>query len=331
MKTHAALGMAFAGLGCLAWGCAQTVEVQTFVLDADIVAPPLTVPVHLATPESRNTWTVSPTLSIGAGKTYTGDVEGSPPDRGAVFYPVDTVRGPGGAPVAVRQVPADNLSWSHPDVSVGLDLEYAWNHVAINFGGSYSSTGGQDLWGWRGGLGFFGQTSGGMGIRLDLGLGWQMDYRNVATAVVVTEQWDYPGQTTLDTTAVAWYRDAGVETGFGLYAAFTLNTAAPEWPVNGFLQVSYATQSLFDFEPTQQVTTVWVLPIPIVAASPAGDEVATKVKIVSLTPGLFASLTDHIRLVAGARVWVDVSGSITGGEPGVQPFMQVDFILPTVE
>jgi len=48
-----------------------------------------------------------------------------------------------------------------------------------------------------------------------------------------------------------------------------------------------------------------------------GREATTGVTLFSLTPGLFTQLTDHLRLVAGARVWWDMSGTITSGAPGV--------------
>lgn len=316
------------GLTLLAGGCAQTVEVQTFVLDAEITTVPQQVPLHVTTPASREAFTISPSASFGTGTVMTGDVEGSSPSRGAIFYPVDTIRGPGGQPIAVPRVPEDNLTWARPDYSLGLDIDYAGSNVALALGANYATSDGVDLWGWRTGVGFFGQTEGGLGIRLDLGVAWQKLAYDVSSAVVVTESWQYLDQTTLDTTAVAWYKDIGEDTGFGYYIGLTFNTADADWPVNGFLQVSWARQSLFDFEPSRRVTTVW-MPVPIFSVSPSGGEATTAATLLSLTPGIFVELSENVRLLAGARVWWDVSGTITSGEPGTHPFVQLDFILPT--
>jgi hypothetical protein len=70
------------------------------------------------------------------------------------------------------------------------------------------------------------------------------------------------------------------------------------------------------------------MPFPIFRFSPSGGEATTGVTLFSLTPGLFTQLTDDLRLVAGARIWWDMSGTITSGAPGVYPFVQIDFMLP---
>lgn len=324
MKRSLVFGLMAAALTLLLGGCAQTVEVQTFVLNADATAPPRDVPLHVTTAESRGAVTLSPSVSFGMGGVYSGDVGGSPPSRNRNFYPVDTVRGPGGQPQYVRLVPEDNLYWTHPNYSIGLDLDFAGDVVALALGANYASSAGVELWGWRGGIGFQGQTKGNVGVRLDLGIGWQTVAYDVRSVVVVKESWDYLGETYTDT---AWYSDTGDEARFGYYVALTFNTGNPDWPVNGFLQASVARQSLFNFEPTRQVTTVW-MPFPIFAVSPSGGEATTGVTLFSLTPGLFTQLTENLRLLAGARVWWDMSGTITSGAPGVYPFVQIDFIAP---
>jgi hypothetical protein len=314
-------------LPLIAGGCAQTVEVQTFVLDADIVAAPQPVPLHVTTPESKHAFTISPSVSIGTGKTMTGDVEGSPPSRAAAFYPVDTARGQGGQLLSIRRVPQDNLSWTQPDYSIGLDLDYAGSSVALALGANIASAGGVDLWGAHGGLGIFGQTKGGMGVRLDMGVSWQAASYDVESVVITTTSWDFLSQSSTDT---GRYVDTGDEAKFGYYIAMTFNSAGEDWPVNGFLQVSLARQTLFDFEPSSRATYVFPFPVDV-ANEPSGAEVSTAVSVVSLTPGLFTNLGKDIRLLAGARVWWDMSETITSGAPGVHPFLQVDFILPTGE
>jgi hypothetical protein len=323
MRQSVVIAVAAAAGSLLVGGCAQTVEVQTFVLDAHVVAPPRDVPLHVTTPESENTVTISPSFSFGMGGVYTGDVEGSPPSRVSHFYPADTVRGPGGQQQLVRQIPEDNLFWTHPDYSIGLDLNFSGGSVALALGANYASSGGVDFWGWRGGVGFFGQTKSGLGVRLDVGIGWQMVTYDVGSIVVVKETWEPFGQTSVDT---AWYRDEGDDARFGYYIALTLNTAGADWIVNGFVQASVARQSLFDFEPSRTVQTVF--PMPVVPITVEGGDATTGATLFSLTPGLFTQLTESVRLLAGARVWWEMSGTITSGEPGVYPFIQIDFILP---
>jgi len=69
-----------------------------------------------------------------------------------------------------------------------------------------------------------------VGVRLDLGVGWQMVTYDVRSVVVVKESWDYWGETYTDT---AWYSDTGDEARFGYYVALTFNSGNPDWPVNG--------------------------------------------------------------------------------------------------
>ena len=328
MRPWVAFGMAATTLPLLIGGCAQTVEVQTYVLNSAVTAPPRDVPLHVTTPESRNALTLSPSVSFGMGGVYTGDVAGSPPTRNANFYPLDTARGPSGQLQFVREVPQDNLAWTHPNYTIGLDLDFTGKVVALALGANYATSGGVDYWGWRGGIGFPGQTKGGLGVRLDLGVGWQMVTYDVASVVVVKNSVDYFGHSS-SSSDTAWYRDTGDDARFGYYLALTMNSAESSWVVNGFVQASVARQSLFNFEPSHTTTVAWMpLPIPVEVS---GGEATTGVTLLSLTPGLYTQLTESVRLLAGARVWWDVSGTITSGQPGVYPFIQIDFILPMAD
>lgn len=308
----------------LAAGCAQTVEIQTWVLDAELEGSAAAPPVHVTPPGKRNSITISPSISFGPSQDIVGDVTDSSPQQAATYYPIDTLYAPDGSIASItRSVPEHNLRWALPSYNVGLDIDIAWQTIALSAGVNVDGQSGSTGLGFNAAVGLF-DVGEELGVRFDAGVQWRSITYAAQTVVITTiESTGWPYGNTSEPPTVEYYDDRDTRSRLGYFAALTLNSVSLPLPFQLFVQVGLSRQTLFDFEPVYRATNVF-LPLPVPMPESSGGEAVTAVTWLTGTPGIYVDLATNVRIVAGARVMTDLSGSIASPGVTVIPFAQVD-------
>lgn len=314
---HAA-GLLMAGL--IGIGCSSTQEVRTYVRDARVEGPVAAPPVHVVTDHARNAATISFHVNKQGPDVLRGRFEG----HGSTewLYQLETSIRPDGTTAAVRSVPAYNLTWHRPGFAAGLDIDLAFQTMAVSGGVSVSGSSGNSQIGWHAGIGFFSGDTGTTRVRLDLGLcGQRLDYHaRVAQVTVTSTNWLFGSSTRVDT---AFFSDRDARSGIGYYASLTVNSARPSWPVNWFVQAHCVVQPVLSYTPYSR-TTIDFLPLFLI---PVGEttsvEVSTRATFLGVTPGIYIEPSPSMVILAGVRYMADVSDTMS--DPGhiLMPFLQI--------
>jgi hypothetical protein len=314
-----------ASLFCLlVVGCTTSEVTKTFVKEATVDGPVTTPPVHIVMADTKNSITMTGFLTLPRGEIQRGYVSGSPPGQVSWLYPVDTLRLPDGRESHVRRVPEYNLIWNLPEVAAGLNLDIAWQEVAVSLGASLSAASGSALFGWSAGLGFFGGDSGSVRVRFDVGLSGQaMSYDASSVSISTsTSSWPFGSTTHIDT---AYYHDVRSTSSLGYYGSLSLNSAVEEWPVNVFVQGSCVAQKLLGYTPMTRTTTDWLVPLFLpVQQSSSSEEISTKPVMLGVTPGLYFKPSPSVLLLVGVRFIFDMSDTLLDTGRIVMPFVQVN-------
>jgi hypothetical protein len=323
----------FSGLGAaLLLGCAQTTEVHvtTIIKDAEVAGPVSPVPVHVVTPHSKNRVALTVHGSYQGSQEVKGVINGSPPGSAPWLYPQDTLHYSGTSIRTVPRTPKTNLTWNLPDFTGGLDLDIAWEHVALTGGVNVSSVSGEALIGWSAGLGLFKADTEGVGIRLEGGILGQTLAYDASTVQIVSVttsgNWFSSGSSSVDT---FYYRDFDKNMKLGFYGSLMLNTAYPKWPLNIFLQASVFTQPLLEYEPSRLTTHTfgWMV-LPYEYTTIHKSEASTSVVLFGLTPGIYIEPSPTILITAGARIIFDFSNAFKEPSNLVMPFLQFSLSIP---
>ena len=299
-------------------GCSSTEKVQTYVRDAEVYGPVMSIPVHVVSENSRNAVTVSAHATLQKSGMLRGKVEGS---NAYLWRPQwDSIRQADGTILPDRGRSGENLFWHRPEYSGGVHVDLAWETTALSFGGTIAAQGGTTRAGWLAGLGFFTRDSSPVRVRLDVGLfGQVMDFETRAVTVTSrTSNWWGGSSSSVDT---AFYYDRDSESGLGYYGALTINTANATWPFNLFVQVNCVVQSLFNYTPVSQTTVDWVFLVPIESGSGTG-KVTTSTTFLGITPGIYIEPSRSTLLLAGVRYMVDMSGTLLRPDYVLMPFVQ---------
>jgi len=314
-------------------GCGQTTQVQvtTIIKEAEVSGPVSPVPVHVVTPHSKNRVAFTLHGTYQGSQEVKGIVNGSPPGTARWLYPMDTIRLSGTTIREVPRFPETNLSWNLPDFTGGLDLDIAWENIALSAGLNIASVSGDALVGWSAGLGLFKADTGGVGIRLEGGiLGQTLTYDASAVQIVTVTQsggWFSGSSTSVDT---FYFRDYDRDMKLGFYGSLMLNTAYPEWPANLFLQASVFTQPLLSYEPSRRTTSqfVWLI-LPAEVTDTHASEASTSVALFGLTPGFYIEPSPSFLITGGVRILFDFSNSFKEPSNLVMPFLQFSLSIPT--
>ncbi len=268
MKTSA-LFSAAAATAVLFWsGC--SVEETVTVQNLDLSGPQSYPHIHI-TNDSTNAPHAAVHLSTRTAS----------PINGTFTNPSTTGSGatlPNSDPGKVR--------WTLPPVEGGVDLDIPVSRViALTAGASASD----NHWGFNAGIGFRTQE-GNAAARLDLGFEWQELAYNVNYTVTTTTSSIFGD----NSTSQKFQKSESASHG-DFYASLTLNTTAPTGSLNGFFQIGYSHQTLFDYENRTLV-------FPVFGWS---DKEAVNSSSLSLIPGLYFNVSASIRIVAGAKcMWV---------------------------
>ena len=313
MKYSSLMAFFAVAASLLAGGCVATQTIETHILDARLDGAPTQIPIHVTTPQTSGTITVTPYAGLRATPRITGEVEGSPVSDGAPFYPAN-------------QVPDHNLAWNFPAFTAGIDLDVAMQSTAFSFGANYSASNGSTRGGFLAGFGLFNPHPGNIAVRFDGGVTMQGVSSRVASVVVTTTTFNFFGTST--STDTAFYLDTKTELRFGYFASLTFNTTSESSPVNFVLQTAFQHQTLFDFVPYQRVTRQWMVSDPVVVESQSSDgKASTTATFFSLAPALAVELAPDMRLVAGARVFIPIMEKTVSPGTLILPFIRMDILF----
>jgi hypothetical protein len=283
------------------------------------------IPVHITTPNSPHTATLTPFCVVNPKKALTGNVDGSAPWQLYGFYPFDTTIAASGNKTITRRIPDHNLSWFLPPVVLGADLDLAGSISALSLGMNFFRSGGSTNFGLHGDVGLFG-TRRGMGVRFDAGLDYERFQSWTSSVAVVSREskiMDWVISRSVDT---AFFFDEISQARLGFIASLTLNSTFEEWPVNFFVQCAFHHQTFYNYVPTTRVTQLAVMLVPV-QTDYSRSEVSVSSAFFSLAPGISLSLSKHIRFVSGVRLTWPLSDNIAQPQMLVSPFARIDFVL----
>ncbi len=289
-------------------GCAsQSVYLQQISVDGPQVQAPLFITNDNKPGEIR----VTPRIGINLGQRLAGRALGHSKVNADGIYKVDTVNTNGTIQyfepdgVNSKTFEGNNFSWLPTKVSASVAVEYvAAKSIAFVGGLSYGANSPENYWGGEAGVGFFFESRH-FGVRIDLGAHFSTN--RYAVDYVVT---DSPFTFETRRKQVAFYHEEGKKSHVTSYAAFTVNTKVPGWPVQAFTQMTINRQTLVSL--TQK------------AAFSDESTVLESVSYFIVTPGLYVDLTPKSRVLLGVHLRDETE--LLTADPGVllTPFLQFE-------
>lgn len=299
---------------------ACTVTQEIYLQEVEVKGPVFQPPVFLADSAQSGQFRLAPHVSFRNAGTFRGYVEGHTRVNRDGVYQLDTIRY--GNEITLRESPGannykyggQNLRWETPDVAAGLQGSLSLSKgVSLVFGGQYSAVGGKGFWGGNVGIGFQGLGAD-VATRLDGGLHWTPVAYDALTVVVTRDT--FLGGTSED---VQVFHDIGTETNLGFYGSLSLSTRRENWPVNLFINLGVSRQRLTNYYPHTSVFTWGTYSHTTIDA-----RISAWATFMSLTPGVYLTLAEGHRLLAGAR-WNKGTDGVTEGF--VAPFVQYEVVF----
>lgn len=278
----------------------DTVYLQDVFVDGPLNPPP----VRITKDKSAGTVTLSPRLTFN----NVSDVIGNIGSRRYLNSVQDSL-----FPYGKK-----NLLWKIPKYTFGLDFDVAvTSNFAIAGGLNFSTVNQNSLIGGSLGLALF-QEKDGIAVRFDAGLLIQELYYEAKTVVVSTYDpiWGSP------TTEEFYYNDIDKNSGLDLYAALTINSAMNDFPFNFFLNFSYFSQTILDFNPGTRTDLRYLIILTEKTIEDARGEASSS--FLSASPGIFLDLTEWSRLVLGARILYDIGLDSSSKDLFILPVIQFD-------
>lgn len=261
-------------------------------------------PIRITKDKSAGTITLSPRLTLNTIPEVSGNI-------GTRKY-LNTVHD------SLFPYETKNLFWNVAKYSFGLDFDVAiTNSFAIAGGLNLSTVNQNTLIGGSIGIAMY-QEKNGMAARFDAGILVQELYYEAKTVVVTTIDpiWGSP------TTDVFYYYDKDKNAGIDLYAMLTFNSTMRDFPVNFFLNLSYFSQTILDFNPRTQTDLRYLfLGIEKTIEDARGEASSS---FLSASPGIFLELTEWSRLVLGARILYDIGLDSSSKDLFILPVIQFD-------
>lgn len=278
----------------------QTIYIQ----DVEVNGPLNPPPIRITKDKSAGTFTISPRLTLNNNSEVTGNI-----GTGRYVNNIQDSLFPYGK---------KNLLWKIPKYSFGLDFDFAVsNNFAIAGGLNYATINQNKLIGGSLGIAIYQEKDEGA-IRFDAGILVQQLYYEAKTVVVTTTDpmWGSP------TTDVSYYNDRDKNSGIDLYAMITYNSAIQNFPVNFFLNLSYFTQTILDFNPGVRTDPTYFLILSEKTTEDARGEASSS--FLSVSPGIFLDISNWSRIVLGARILYDIGVDSSSKDLFILPVIQFD-------
>jgi hypothetical protein len=303
-------------------GCTSVTE-TIYLQDIKVAGPVNHPPLHITSGQKAGDVTISPRLSVNSANSIAGQIDGHTPVNARGIYQVDTIFNNDNTyfyvPSSANQYEdeGENLRWDMPDVSFGMDIDFALSEkIALSGGLNYAVYNQRDLYGGSVGLGFLSEKEL-YGFRLDAGISWQQMSYNAAT-VVVTEIRNGSSEKIY----VNFYRDRDKSSSITFFGSVTYNTKLTDFPVNFFVNAGYFGQSLFDFEPERADGEYNFFNTTVVDARGEGTAA-----FLTITPGLYQDIADFGRIIFGVRMLKETQLESPDNSFFIVPVIQVDLRL----
>ncbi|MFO7446500.1 MAG: hypothetical protein R6W90_09040 [Ignavibacteriaceae bacterium] len=300
----------------------ETIYLQDIKVDGPVNHPPL----HITKGQKTGTVTVSPRLSINPSGSFSGRLDGHTRVDQTGAYRVEKIEKSDGTWEYQESgenrydFSGKNMNWDAAGSSVGVDVDIAVSdHFALFGGLNYVVHNQKDLIGGCAGMGFFSEKDN-HGVRFDLGITWQEMFYDASTVVVTTVS---PHRSP-SYSYVTFYRDRDESSSINFFTSFTYNTALEDFPLNFFINASYFSQSLFDFEPGNANTDYYPFAFTEKVIDARGEASAA---FLSISPGIYQSIGSLGRVMLGVKMLKETQLENSSGSFFVLPVIQFDLNL----
>ena len=326
MKYKKYLLLSFVLIGFIFFtGCDPTTITQTLYLqDIKIEGPVSQPPLHITKGQKSGTITISPRISINTEESVAGRIDGHTDVNSRGFYQVDTLYRNDGTWIYKEsnannsRYNSNNLKWSLPDASIGVDLDLSVSDHFAFFGGlNYVVHNQKTLTGGSAGLGVFSEKEG-HSFRFDAGILWQSLFYDAATVMITTT--DLPSGPT--TTEVTFFRDRDKSSSVNFFTSLTYNSAFDDFPANFFINLGYFSQSLADFEPGETDIDHYPFSYTTTIVEDTRGEATTS--FFNISPGLYIDLNPWSRVIFGVRILKETQLEETSKSLFISPGIQLD-------
>jgi len=306
-------------------GC-TTVNETIYLQDIKISGPVNHPPLHITQGQKRKSVTISPRFSFNSINSLSGKLEGHTQVNDRGFYQVDTSFIDNKtweykeSNANRYDFKGENLKWNIPDGSFGFDIDFAISDKVALFGGlNYVVQNQRDLLGGCAGLGYFGEQEN-YSTRFDMGVTWQNMYYDAST-VIVTSIYD---DNILRNSYVTFYRDRDKSSSINFFGSFTYNTAFDDFPLNFYLNASYFSQTLFDFEPGETNTEYYPFGYKREVVDARGE---AKAAFISISPGIYQNIGNMGRVIFGIKMMKETQLENSSESFLILPVVQFDLSL----
>ncbi|QQS36672.1 MAG: hypothetical protein IPM56_01570 [Ignavibacteriales bacterium] len=304
-------------------GCTSTEQV-IYLQDIKVTGPVNVPPVHLMQDGEDASVTISPRVIYhNNSKNISGKVEGHTKVNEFGVLQLDTIMQDGRPTLHFSDAnrfdyDKDNFSWSMPEISAGLDIDFKISKLfAVGMGIGFTNSNSTSLINGNVSVGTY-SVKENFSLRFDLGILFQ-EYQYFASTVVVTTV--RPAFTS-EYTIVSLFRDRGKEMHLNPFVQLTYNSSVETLPVNFFLSFGIFGQTLTDFEPNEYDPEFSGLFLNNVVDDTRGESSAA---FINASPGFFFNVTPNHRIAFGARCMYAMGIEELSKKFFVFPFAQFDF------
>jgi hypothetical protein len=296
-------------------GCSVSTNLQSVDVSGTLHQPA----VHLQRPTSQPGFRMTPWLSVNTQQEQTGRFPGHTNVNRNGVYQVDTAFTSTGMEFTesgtnVYPFKGQNFSWRLPKLNGGLDFDLDVSETVSLFGGlGLSGIDNDAYWSARAGIGFhFGTER--IAARFDGGLSWETITSSAYYVRRVEPLFS-------STTYVDFFSEEQRKMRYGYYGALLLQSRGEETVF--FTQLAFGMQSIMTL----------TYPLGSLGSgatmhngdrSSSGESDISKMKFISITPGIAFKIAEEMRLVAGVRFTSDTEIEAPNSMFLIAPLIQLE-------
>lgn len=296
-------------------GCSVSTNLQSVDVSGTLHQPA----VHLKRPTSQTGFRMTPWFSVNTQQEQTGRFPGHTNVNRNGVYQVDTAFTSGGmefteSGVNIYPFKGQNFSWRLPRINGGFDVDLDVSETVSLFGGiGLSGIDNEAYWSARAGMGFhFGSER--IAARFDGGLTWE----TIASSAQYVRRME---PFLSSTTYVDFFSEDQRKMRFGYYGALLLQSRGEETVF--FTQLAFGMQSIMTLTyPLGSFGSGAIMHNGGQLSS--GESDISKMKFVSITPGIAFKVTEDMRLVTGVRFTSDTEIEATNNMFLIVPLVQLE-------
>jgi hypothetical protein len=268
-------------------GCG-TIEDEVFIQNAQVTGPLNQPPVQVTTKDAQKKFVISSSITTTNPKKYVDKMSIILSDYNKL------------AKIDKHNWEENNFGWSLPDYSAGIQIEIPLSKSAsVTVGGNYSGVNNKDLFGGLLNFDLHG-ISGAAGVRYTIGISYQEFYYDAYTYVIHKET-HFGGKPEESTYA---FHDINTDGLVNYYMMLTVNSDIKNPPVNFYVAIAFIKQRLLSFTPSTTVGQDLFFNNYISIDSRG----SYSTEFISVSPGLFYTFNNSIRVLCGANFAFNLSG-----------------------